>query len=299
MVWLNGCERDSSEPNPAIGPARGSRQWSSAPSPASPVGIVRGATGPPPKHASDASASDYGPTTIAPPMKALGRRADGRQHDRQLAVVFLLLTLWLTGAGRMVPTGVAGTGPGPAASLNNITYSNSLVKTKYGPLRGIVFRTVPVVVEGFLGVPYASPPIGSLRYMPPVTPSTWKAPRLVDRFAPVCPQKLPKLDGTDAGVLGDLPIDRLKQLRRLVPTLVNQSEDCLYLNLYVPHAEDTAHRPDHLKPSIVYIHGESYEWNSGNHYDGSTLAMNGNVIVVTINFRLGVLGKYDAPPSFS
>ncbi|XP_041762973.1 neuroligin-3 isoform X2 [Anopheles merus] len=222
-------------------------------------------------------------------MKALGRRADGRQHDRQLAVVFLLLTLWLTGAGRMVPTGVAGTGPGPAASLNNITYSNSLVKTKYGPLRGIVFRTVPVVVEGFLGVPYASPPIGSLRYMPPVTPSTWKAPRLVDRFAPVCPQKLPKLDGTDAGVLGDLPIDRLKQLRRLVPTLVNQSEDCLYLNLYVPHA-DTAHRPDHLKPSIVYIHGESYEWNSGNHYDGSTLAMNGNVIVVTINFRLGVLG---------
>nr|XP_049461159.1 neuroligin-3 isoform X1 [Anopheles coluzzii] len=223
-------------------------------------------------------------------MKALGRRADGRQHDRQLAVVFLLLTLWLTGAGRMVPTGVAGTGPGPATSLNNITYSNSLVKTKYGPLRGIVFRTVPVVVEGFLGVPYASPPIGSLRYMPPVTPSTWKAPRLVDRFAPVCPQKLPKLDGTDAGVLGDLPIDRLKQLRRLVPTLVNQSEDCLYLNLYVPHAEDTAHRPDHLKPSIVYIHGESYEWNSGNHYDGSTLAMNGNVIVVTINFRLGVLG---------
>ncbi|XP_053666606.1 uncharacterized protein LOC128715716 [Anopheles marshallii] len=223
-------------------------------------------------------------------MKALGRRADGRQHDRQLTVVFLLLTLWLSGTSRMLPSGVAGTGTGPAGSLNNITYSNTLVKTKYGPLRGIVFRTVPVVVEGFLGVPYASPPIGSLRYMPPVTPSTWKSPRLVDRFAPVCPQKLPKLDGTDAGVLGDLPIDRLKQLRRLVPTLVNQSEDCLYLNLYVPHADDTAHRPDHLKPSIVYIHGESYEWNSGNHYDGSTVAMNGNVIVVTINFRLGVLG---------
>uniref|UniRef100_A0A1Y9IVG0 COesterase domain-containing protein n=1 Tax=Anopheles minimus TaxID=112268 RepID=A0A1Y9IVG0_9DIPT len=228
-------------------------------------------------------------------MKALGRRADGRQHDRQLTVVFLLLTLWLSGTSRLLPSGVAGTGAVPAGSLNNITYSNSLVKTKYGPLRGIVFRTVPVVVEGFLGVPYASPPIGSLRYMPPVTPSTWKSPRLVDRFAPVCPQKLPKLDGTDAGVLGDLPIDRLKQLRRLVPTLVNQSEDCLYLNLYVPHADDTAHRPDHLKPSIVYIHGESYEWNTGNHYDGSTLAMNGNVIVVTINFRLGVLGKCEAP----
>uniref|UniRef100_A0A182XW06 Carboxylesterase type B domain-containing protein n=1 Tax=Anopheles stephensi TaxID=30069 RepID=A0A182XW06_ANOST len=276
-------------------------------------------------------------------MKALGRRTDGRQHDRQLTVVFLLLTIWLSGTSRMSPSGVAGTGAAPAGSLNNITYSNSLVKTKYGPLRGIVFRTVPVVVEGFLGVPYASPPIGSLRYMPPVTPSTWKSPRLVDRFAPVCPQKLPKLDGTDAGVLGDLPIDRLKQLRRLVPTLVNQSEDCLYLNLYVPHAgrstcrtsqdavpessprsglnsvvhcsverfkHDCKHcgsevvRWNQQRPTDVLTAGFnqplvgkqfsngffSYEWNSGNHYDGSTLAMNGNVIVVTINFRLGVLG---------
>lgn len=43
--------------------------------------------------------------------------------------------------------------------------------------------------------------------------------------------------------------------------------------------------------TIVYVHGESYEWNSGNPYDGSVLAAHGNVIVVTINFRLGVLGK--------
>lgn len=43
--------------------------------------------------------------------------------------------------------------------------------------------------------------------------------------------------------------------------------------------------------TIVYIHGESYEWNSGNPYDGSVLALHGGVIVVTINFRLGVLGK--------
>uniref|UniRef100_A0AAG5CVE5 Carboxylesterase type B domain-containing protein n=2 Tax=Anopheles atroparvus TaxID=41427 RepID=A0AAG5CVE5_ANOAO len=226
-------------------------------------------------------------------MKAFGRLADGRQHERQLTVAFLLLALWLSG-GRMSPSASAGPSgqASPAAStLNNITYSNSVVKTKYGPLRGIVFRASPVVVEGFLGVPYASPPIGSLRYMPPVTPSTWKFTRLVDRYAPVCPQRLPRLDGGDGpGTLGDLPLDRLKQLRRLMPTLVNQSEDCLYLNLYVPRADETPHRLDHLKPSIVYIHGESYEWNSGNHYDGTTLAMNGNVIVVTINFRLGVLG---------
>ena len=44
-------------------------------------------------------------------------------------------------------------------------------------------------------------------------------------------------------------------------------------------------------PVIVYVHGESYEWNSGNPYDGSVLASYGHVIVVTINFRLGILGE--------
>lgn len=44
-------------------------------------------------------------------------------------------------------------------------------------------------------------------------------------------------------------------------------------------------------PCLVFVHGESYEWSSGNAYDGTTLAANGNIIVVTINFRLGVLGK--------
>lgn len=45
-------------------------------------------------------------------------------------------------------------------------------------------------------------------------------------------------------------------------------------------------------PVMVYIHGESYSWNSGNAYDGSVLASYGSVVVVTINFRLGLLGKY-------
>jgi carboxylesterase type B len=45
-------------------------------------------------------------------------------------------------------------------------------------------------------------------------------------------------------------------------------------------------------PVIVYVHGESYEWNSGNPYDGSVLASYGQVVVVTINFRLGVLGEF-------
>lgn len=54
---------------------------------------------------------------------------------------------------------------------------------------------------------------------------------------------------------------------------------------------DSAEPMDQPLATIVYIHGESYEWNSGNPYDGSVLALHGGVIVVTINFRLGVLGK--------
>lgn len=53
----------------------------------------------------------------------------------------------------------------------------------------------------------------------------------------------------------------------------------------------TPFKEEGLLAVIVYVHGESYEWNSGNPYDGSVLAAYGNVIVVTINFRLGILGK--------
>lgn len=47
-----------------------------------------------------------------------------------------------------------------------------------------------------------------------------------------------------------------------------------------------------LKPVLVFIHGESYEWNSGNPYDGTVLASYGGLVVVTINYRLGILGKF-------
>ncbi|CAG9858434.1 unnamed protein product [Phyllotreta striolata] len=166
-------------------------------------------------------------------------------------------------------------------------YSTRIVKTKYGPLRGIIIHMHPSV-EAFLGVPYATPPVGSLRYMPPVTPSIWKSTRLADRFSAVCPQRLPDI-GNRTEALLEYPKNRLLYLEKVLPLLANQSEDCLYLNLYVPRTA-TGGEESSLLPCLVYVHGDSYEWSSGNLYDGTLLASTGQVIVVTINFRLGVLG---------
>ncbi|XP_070498359.1 uncharacterized protein Nlg2 [Chironomus tepperi] len=175
-----------------------------------------------------------------------------------------------------------------ASSVHNLKYSTNVVKTKYGPIRGIVMRQNPTV-EGYLGVPYATPPLGSLRYMPPVTPSTWKNTRLADHFAPVCPQTVPVTD-TGMEALLEMPRGRLAQLRRMKPLLANYSEDCLYLNMYVPREDESGASIDKPMATLVYIHGESYEWNSGNLYDGTVLAAHSKIIVVTINFRLGILG---------
>ncbi|KAJ8683515.1 hypothetical protein QAD02_019307 [Eretmocerus hayati] len=108
--------------------------------------------------------------------------------------------------------------------------SSRIVRTKYGELSGVIVslgsRNLESV-EVFRGVPYASPPTGNLRFMPPVSSAQWHGVRVADKFSPVCPQKLPNL--TDK-----MPKGRLDYLRRLLPYLKNQSEDCLYLNIYAP-----------------------------------------------------------------
>ncbi|KAH0553945.1 hypothetical protein KQX54_006112 [Cotesia glomerata] len=63
---------------------------------------------------------------------------------------------------------------------------------------------------------------------------------------------------------------------------------CRCISMFVSGARDGANR---RYPVIVFVHGESYEWSSGNPYDGSVLASYGGVVVVTINYRLGILGK--------
>ncbi|XP_042868455.1 neuroligin 4-like [Penaeus japonicus] len=177
------------------------------------------------------------------------------------------------------------------AAVGGETRSPRFVTTKYGKLRGSI-RALPNKylrpVEVFLGIPYATPPTGSNRFSPTRTPSPWAGERMADKYGPVCPQHLPDIWEDQADL--SMPRMRMQHVRRLANYLTHQEEDCLYLNVYVPSfvADTSGHR---ALPVVVYIHGESFEWGASNPYDGSVLAAYGDVIVVTLNYRLGPLGQ--------
>ncbi|XP_026563290.1 neuroligin-4, X-linked isoform X3 [Pseudonaja textilis] len=163
-----------------------------------------------------------------------------------------------------------------------------IVTTNYGKIRGVrtpLPNEILGPVEQYLGVPYASPPTGERRFQPPEPPSSWTGIRNATQFAAVCPQYL-----DERSLLNDmLPVWFTANLDTVMTYVQDQNEDCLYLNIYVP-TEDDIHDQNSKKPVMVYIHGGSYMEGTGNIVDGSILASYGNVIVVTINYRLGVLG---------
>ncbi len=97
----------------------------------------------------------------------------------------------------------------------------------------------------YLGVPYATPPIGSLRFMPPVTPTHWRGTRLANKLSPVCPQSIPFssiIMNNSTEALKRMPLQRLEYMRKMIPLLRNQSEDCLYLNIFTPIVAQTGNK---------------------------------------------------------
>lgn len=121
--------------------------------------------------------------------------------------------------------------------MRNGKISTRIVQTRYGRLQGIILpmdaHRYLKPIEIFLGVPYATPPVQSNRFSPTRTPSPWDGIRVSDKLGPVCPQKLPVITNETAA-LQRMPQGRLDYLKRLLPYLRNQSEDCLYLNIYTP-----------------------------------------------------------------
>jgi para-nitrobenzyl esterase len=136
------------------------------------------------------------------------------------------------------------------------------VQTGSGTVSGMKSNLTNTCV--WLGVPYADAPVGELRWKAPQPHPGWSGVRSAVSAGNKCPQK---------PMLGIFNAKNLKGM----------SEDCLFLNIYRPD------KPGKF-PVMVWIHGGGYLFGSGDEYPGDRLAEFGDVVVVTINYRLGVFG---------
>lgn len=128
------------------------------------------------------------------------------------------------------------------------------------------------------GIPFAKPPVGELRWRAPQPPSAWSGTRAALTFGDVCSQFAGRL-GAGEG---------------LAETDVRGSEDCLYLNVFAPpYRENDVPEGDARLPVLVWIHGGGNTIGDALIYDASTLATRQDVVVVTIHYRLGVLGWFN------
>lgn len=144
---------------------------------------------------------------------------------------------------------------------------NLVVETTYGPVRGGYNGRARV----WKGLRYAAPPVGDLRFRAPQPPTRWTEVADATRYGPSCPQPIFPNTPVDLGA--------------------PQGEDCLRLNVWA--SPDT--QPGDGKPVMVWLHGGAYVLGSGSQplYDGRRLVRTGEVIVVTVNYRLGALGFLD------
>ena len=146
------------------------------------------------------------------------------------------------------------------------------VKTNVGEIVG--YSTVmningsQKVLNKFLGIPYAKPPIGTRRFRKPEPIAPFSSPLDASTFGPACHQL------------------RTPLLENLIRN-ITQSEDCLYLNIYAPGRLATN---NNLYPTMIWIHGGGFVIGSSNGYDSGPLSLSGDVVVVTINYRLNVFG---------
>ncbi len=146
---------------------------------------------------------------------------------------------------------------------------DGVVEVRSGRVRGVQRQGY----WSFSGIPYAGSPAGSRRWRPPSPPEPWTGVRECDRFGPIAPQS----PGVIEMSLGGEPDEH--------------AEDCLSLNVWTP-APDNSRRP-----VMVWVHGGSFVSGSGagSLYRGGLLAREGDVVVVTLNYRLGILGFLGHP----
>lgn len=138
------------------------------------------------------------------------------------------------------------------------------LKTRLGDIAG----TEKGDIQVFRGIRYAQAPVGDLRFMAPRQAGSWQGIVDATKFGNR------SIQGESSAIFGSPKTDK-------------PDEDCLFLNIYTPGSDGQP------RPVLFWIHGGGYVQGSGNDYDGSVLAAQGDVVVVTINYRLGILGFLD------
>lgn len=137
-----------------------------------------------------------------------------------------------------------------------------MVRTGFGPVAGEAERGA----LAFRGIRFAAPPVGPLRFRPPVPPTPWKKARPALDFAPACPQLV--------------DIDPAENNNSVM------GEDCLAVNVWTARADAMK------RPVMEWIHGGGFVEGSARNtwYDGANLAARGDVVVVSLQYRLGAWG---------
>uniref|UniRef100_A0A3B3W1J7 Carboxylic ester hydrolase n=1 Tax=Poecilia latipinna TaxID=48699 RepID=A0A3B3W1J7_9TELE len=151
-----------------------------------------------------------------------------------------------------------------------------IVYTKYGRVRGRVMKVLDGYIRVFLGIPYARPPVGSYRFMPPTPMPKWEHVKDAGALPNSCYQ------------IHDTTFPGAEMWNPNTPV----SEDCLYLNVWGPDYKTPTPRPEDRVPVLVWIYGGAFVSGTStlNVYQGHFLCKSQNVVVVSMNYRLGPLG---------
>ncbi|KAK2847051.1 hypothetical protein Q5P01_010050 [Channa striata] len=164
------------------------------------------------------------------------------------------------------------------------TQNNLVFDTAHGKVQGKLLSVPGGNVGAFLGIPYGKPPVGKLRFRAPEPAEPWEGVRDATTFPKSCHQ------------VPDTTFPGFKGAEMWNPN-TPLSEDCLYLNVWTPHFNNTKPQPSPLVPVLVWIYGGGFYsgTSSLDIYDGRFLSKSEGVVVVSMNYRLGPFGFLSLP----
>jgi para-nitrobenzyl esterase len=177
--------------------------------------------------------------------------------------------IWKFAAASVAALLLAACGSAPAPETTPAPSEETVRQTAQGEAIGFTGEDGVMI---WRGLPFAAPPVGDLRWRAPRPPAVWTGRRNALSFASACAQITNVFNASNGGAFGTL----------------QGSEDCLYLNIYAP-AET---KPGANLPVMVWIHGGNNVSGSAKQYIPAKLAANENVVIVTVQYRLGPLGWF-------